>query len=123
MKVIYISGPLSTGDLIQNMRNAAEAAQTILDHGGAPYVPHLQSVTWQMFMGSRVGGVKDYDVWLPIDFEFVRRSDAVYRMPGYSWGGDREVEDAQAHGVPVFYTMSDVLMFLQRSDHANTGRS
>lgn len=110
MKVIYISGPLSTGDLIQNMRAAAEAAQRVLEHGGAPYVPHLQSVTWQMFMG---GYLKDYDTWLPIDFEFVRRSDAVLRLPGDSYGGDREVEEARRWGIPVFFEMGDVLIFLR----------
>lgn len=113
MKVVYVSGPLSTGDLIENMRAAVEVAQAVVAYGAAPYVPHLQSVTWQMFSGPRMGGIKDYGVWLPIDFEFVRRADAVYRIPGPSYGGDQETQYAEAHGIPVFYTIPALVTFLQ----------
>ena len=57
-------------------------------------------------------GTCDYEEWMAIDFEMVRRSDAVFRLPGISDGAEREVALADDLGLPVFTVMDELLEWL-----------
>ena len=43
--LVYISGPITLGDTIQNVRTALDYAEEVVRCGHTPIVPHL-SVFW-----------------------------------------------------------------------------
>lgn len=100
---VYIAGPLSgSGDREANVKNAIVAGKVCIQNGLAPLIPHLthyvdpdDSLTHQ--------------VWLAVDLPWVSVADALLRLPGQSKGADMEVERANEAGVPIFYSMHDLL--------------
>lgn len=92
---MYIAGPYSNPDPVENMHRAIKIADRLLDVC-VPLIPHL-SGTWHMV------SPKPYDVWLDLDLSLMEKCDAVYRYPGVSSGADGEVEHATKVGMPVFY--------------------
>lgn len=116
-KRVYIAGPISKGDLLENIRQAEEAFVELVRDGFAPFCPH-----WSAFAGSAVcdGFTADgrtvvagkatvasslplnHDDWLDVDLPWVAVADAVLRLPGESAGADREVALAGVFGIPVF---------------------
>jgi hypothetical protein len=104
-KLVYIAGPLTTGNQDRNVHRAVQAADMVYAMGGIPLIPHLSTV-WAMISGKD----RSYEEWLDIDFEYIRRCDALYRTPGASAGADREVEFANEIGIPVFDWISEGAM-------------
>jgi len=47
--------------------------------------------------------------WLKVDFEFIRRCDAVLRLPGESVGAEAEIAEAKRLGIPVFYSGEELI--------------
>jgi hypothetical protein len=92
---IYVSGPYNL-DPVQCTARAIDVGQVLLHAGHAPFVPHL-SHYWETLHHPN-----DYEFWMQIDLEWVRRSDVIVRVPGQSSGADREVELARELGIPVF---------------------
>jgi len=52
----------------------------------------------------------EYQFWTALDMEWVRRCDAVLRLPGDSRGADAEVKLAKECGIPVFYSINELLI-------------
>jgi len=100
-KYVYVAGPY-TGDEEANVARAIDAATVLLRAGLFPYVPHL-SHYWE------ARHAHHYEVWMELDFGWVRRCDAVLRLQGASSGADREVTLAESLGLPVFHSMESVL--------------
>lgn len=98
--IVYVAGPYSS-DPEKNTLAAMEAGHKLMDIGLSPIVPHLSH-----YMNAI--RLRDYEDWMRIDFDFVRRSDAVLRLPGASSGADREVELAISLNIPVFSSIEDV---------------
>ena len=96
---VYVSGPLSKGDVLGNVRRAVEAADELLALGHIPYVPHL-TVFWHFH------SPKPYESWMALDFAWLEVCDAVLRLPGESEGADREVDRARELGVPIYESVS-----------------
>ena len=107
-KHIYVAGPLS-GDFDGNRDRAIDAADQLLAVGLYPFVPHL-IVEWHRRHPHH------YEVWMVLDFAWIRRCDALYRMPGPSPGADREVAFAHELGLPVFHTISDVIVWAKEDE-------
>jgi len=105
-KLIYVSGPLTTGQLTANVRAALDIGKALIDRGYAVVVPHEKLLTEILHPMS-------YDEWLNYDFRIILCCDALYRMPGESHGGDEEVKFAQKNGIPV-YTSLDLLCAIER---------
>ncbi len=98
---IYVAGPYSSPDPVENTRQAILIADILLEQGHTPFVPHLNAF-WHLIRHH------SYETWMRWCLQWVRRSDAVFRIPGASPGADREVVYAAALGKPVFLTMDDV---------------
>lgn len=98
---VYVSGPISSNPKA-NALIAIEYADVLLDMGFAPYIPHL-SVFW--------GEVcpHEYEDWMKLDFAWIEVCNAVLRFPGHSPGADREIVFAEGLGIPVFYTIEDLV--------------
>lgn len=99
---VYVSGPYSKGDMALHVRNAIQAGDELLQHGYVPYVPHLSHFQHMIFP-------HDYELWLEIDFAWVKKCDALIRLPGESSGADREVELARSLGIPVYFSIQEFL--------------
>lgn len=102
MTRIYVSGPYSRGDPCINTNAAIAVGNKLMDNGLIPFIPHL-SHFWH------TATPRAYEDWMKIDFAFVEVCDALYRMPGESPGGDREVALAQSLGIPVYYDLDAVI--------------
>ena len=102
MKKVYISSPYSQGGIIYNIRLAIDAADTLLLAGFAPFCPHL-SYAWDLIYPH------SYDTWLDWCLEWVPTCDCLLRIHGASPGADTEVELAKSLGIPVYYTMCELI--------------
>lgn len=119
----YIACPLSKGDLLNNIVHATQAFANLAAAGFAPFCP-----AWSCFSGdisrirtgeddfteviasaSALGCLRTHGEWLAIDFEWVKQSDAILRLPGESKGADAECAVAFEHGIPIFETVAELI--------------
>jgi nucleoside 2-deoxyribosyltransferase len=100
---VYVAGPISNGDRLANINRAVEMGVQMFRDGLAPFVPHFDAY-WFLPEDEQV-----YEGFLEFDFAFIEVCDAVFRLPGFSPGADREVAFAAEHGIPVF-SIYDVLL-------------
>ena len=103
--VVYLAGPYSRPDPIENMHWAIKCADSLLDVC-SPLVPHITGI-WHLV------SPKPYETWLAIDRDHVAICDALYRFGGESSGADQEVEYARKIGIPVFTERGELLRFLE----------
>ena len=99
---VYIAGPIAKGPRGQNIRNAIDAGQAVLESGHAPFIPHLNQLWDIVHPGTG-------EQWLAWDFEWLMVCDALIRLPGESAGSDEEVALAESLGIPVFLGLDDFL--------------
>jgi hypothetical protein len=95
IRCVYVAGPLTGGDMLDNVRNAVEAGDRLVKSGFAPLVPHLCVLAHWICP-------RPYESWMAQDLAWVGNADAVLRLPGESSGADREVAHARKNGIPVF---------------------
>lgn len=93
--VVYIASPYSSNPE-QGVQRSVDVWHYLEQLGFHPIAPLLMH-----FMQPQPDAIRCM-VW---DLHEVRRADAVLRLPGHSPGADREVEEARAIGVPVFYSI------------------
>lgn len=103
IKYVYVSGPLTRGNVFENINKAAKAGNQLMKLGFHPMVPHL--VALQEMVVPDLG----YEDYMKMDLAWIERCDAVLRIPGESPGGDREVAYAKELGIPVFYTIDELV--------------
>ena len=103
---VYIAGPISKGDVEQNVRKACKVAGELIALGYAPLCPQLTC-----YMQSPVASFSagfDHHIWLEVDLPWVEASHAVLRIPGESKGADREVEHAKKCGIEIFHSIEEL---------------
>lgn len=101
MVAVYIASPYTKGDVWQNVRVQLDAADELMSMGYCPIVPlftHFQ----------HLHKPRNYEDWMSIDEEKVRRCDVLLRLPGESAGADREVGLATSIGIPVVYSINEL---------------
>jgi len=107
----YVAGPIQGKDgadasreaMTANAEMAIAVGQLLIQNQIAAFVPHL-SVWWDTLHPGN-----SWEAWLQLDEAWIEVADAVLRIPGESRGADREVELAIALGIPVFYSVTDLL--------------
>lgn len=99
---VYVAGPLSHGDQALNVRAALDAGKRLMDAGLHPFIPHL---SWL----SHLVHPTPYEEWLAYDLEWIKRCDALLRLPGFSPGAEREANFARFLGLPVFGDVDTLL--------------
>lgn len=107
MKKIYIASPYTVGDVAINVRRQLEAAGLLIGLGHAPFAP-LLSHFQHMF------SPQPYEKWIEIDLVWLRSCDAVLRLPGVSKGADIEVMEAIRLGLPVFNSVREIELHIER---------
>ena len=99
---VFVAGPYSKGDVAQNVKRAMDVTNDLIEHGFAPYCPHLTHFL-------HINNFQEYEKWLELDSEYLRICDVVLRLPGASNGADKEVELAQQLEIPVFTEIKALL--------------
>ena len=99
-EIIYIAAPYSS-DPERNEIIALEAADVLWERGYIPFIPHLYH-HWHGL------SPKPYEQWMEMGAAFLKRCDAVLRLPGESPGADREVEMAQGLSMPIYFGIADL---------------
>lgn len=98
MIAVYIASPYTDGDPVVNVRRSLLAANELVSYGYAPYCP-LLSHFWHFLTPH------PYTFWTTLDLEWVKRCDAVLRLPGFSAGADAELKLAVEIGKPIFFSI------------------
>ncbi len=99
---VYIASPYTVGDAGDNLRRHMQAADTLIGAGFAPFIPllyHFQHISFP----------NPYEVWMSLDLTWVKQCNYLLRLEGGSSGADREVAFAKAHGIPVFYSVEELV--------------
>lgn len=102
LRYVYVAGPITKGSPFQNVHRAILVADNLFEHGFFPFIPHLTAL-WGM-----IAGDKSFEAWLAYDEGWLARCDCLLRIDGESLGADREIAFAKEHGIPVFYSLSDL---------------
>ena len=98
---VYVAGPISTGDMFENVQRGIRAGKALLEAGLAPYVPHFDAYMFPH--GTTWNGFLEWDM------EWLAKCEALYRLAGPSAGADREVEMANDLGIPVYMQLTEQL--------------
>jgi hypothetical protein len=98
---IYIAGPYSDGDPLDNVQVAIATADTLAMLGLDVHVPHLSHFWHEYFP-------HDWSFWMELCLAALDRCDALLRLPGDSYGADIEVRHARGRGLPVFFMPDDL---------------
>ena len=103
-ETVYIAGPVSLGNWMENLRFALDAGEEIARAGFLPLVPHT-SMMWEFAHPGH-----PYQFWLyRITLPWIKKCDHLVRIPGVSKGADAEVSFAQKEGVPVYFSVEEFL--------------
>lgn len=105
--IVYTAGPLTHPDPAVRALNVAAAVavgRVLVAAGLLPFVPHTMVEPF----------ADDYEAAMRLCLAWVRRCDAVLRLPGASPGADREVALARELGLPVFASVDEVIAWEQR---------
>jgi len=101
---VYVAGPYTKGDVSRNVHNAIVTGNNLRALGFTPFIPHLTHF-WHMILEH------DIDYWYRYDLEWLGKCDALFRIPGESYGADKEVERAKELGIPVFTSFEEIGKF------------
>src|ERR1700748_1714008 len=93
---VYVAGPMTKGDYLQNVRMAIDAAQQLRDAGLYPYMPQMTTL-WHLCHH------RGYEDWMDQDFVWLEQCHVLLRLPGESSGADREMSHATKHNIPIFH--------------------
>lgn len=115
---VYVAGKLNADAVgyIKNLHRMAKFAKLVRETGRfAVYVPGND------FIEGLVDGSFEYKDYFDNSQHWLVASDAVYVCPGWetSEGTKREIETATGRGIPVFYSITDMIThFYGRSGDA-----
>jgi hypothetical protein len=106
--LVYVAGPYSSPDPVENMNRAIKIATGMRTDGVVNVIlPHLTGL-WHLVDPA------PYEDWLDYDLEIMDRCDAVYRFAGKSSGADAEVAAAHERCIPVFHDLPQLYDWARR---------
>lgn len=100
--LIYVAGPYTRPDPVENTHRAIKFAAALcdLDYIHHPFVPHL-TLLWHMVTP------RPLEYWYEFDMHMLSVCETIVRLPGESTGADAEMEQAERWGIKEvsFYDM------------------
>ncbi len=99
--LIFISGPYTHPDPVINVRNAILAGEEVLKLGHNPWIPHLNHL-WHLV------SPHPEEFWYAYDLIWLRKCDAILRLPGESKGADKEMKLAKIRGMKIFRSIGEI---------------
>jgi len=103
---VYIASPYTIGDVAVNVATNLRMASDLISLGYCPFAPLLSHFQHMMFP-------QEYEIWLNLDFEWIKVCDCLLRLEGESNGADKEVEYAKSIKLPVFYSLEELRSCLE----------
>lgn len=104
IKKVYIASSYSIGDQARNIRISMDMANLLFKNEFIPFMPLLSHFYHMVYP-------RKYNEWLDYDFTWVESCDCVLRLKGESKGADLEVEHAKINGIPVFYSIEEIIKY------------
>jgi len=101
MVKVFLSCPY-TGDEDYNLMRSIDYTNKLIALGFAVFNPLLYH-----YCDEKVR--QPYETWAHIDVEFMLVCDCVLRISGISKGADKEVRIAEMNGIPVYYSITNLL--------------
>jgi nucleoside 2-deoxyribosyltransferase len=105
-KRVYIASPYTLGDQLENVNVQMDMYSELLDLGFLPFAPLYSHYVHERHP-------KSYDAWMEVDYEWINVCDCLLRLPGESGGADLEVKHAESKGIPVFYSVEDLIKYYE----------
>ncbi len=99
---VYIASPYTIGDIAMNVKLQIDTVDQLINLGFVPFAPLYYHFQHMMHPRSS-------DDWMALDLEWLDSCDAVLRLPGASFGADREVECAESKGKPIFMDVESLI--------------
>ena len=99
---VYIASPYTKGDVAVNVKVQMDMADQLINYGFAPFVPlysHFQHMAHP----------RNHRDWMDQDLGWLVQCDYVLRLPGESAGADEEVALAVKLGIPVYYSLDELI--------------
>jgi hypothetical protein len=106
---VYVAGPISKGDLRENIRIACDAGMRLLKAGFAPLVPHATCYLDGTGEPHILPSGTTHEDWMAADLPWVSVTQCLLRLPGESVGADQEVEKARSLGIPVYFDIDTLI--------------
>jgi len=114
--MILIAGPYRSGTdddpqlMQQNLRKLETAALPIFRAGYIPVIGEWFALPLLDVAGSRYLGDEIYEeILYPIAGRIITKCDAILRLEGASKGADEDVRLATELGIPVYYSLDELL--------------
>lgn len=105
-KLVYIAGPYSKPDPVQNTNEAIRFGLQIRDaFNVAVIIPHLTLLAHMVTP-------RNIEYWYSFDLDQLDHCDALFRLRGESKGADLEVAYAEDRGIPVLHQISELQRWL-----------
>lgn len=102
MSKVYIASPYTIGSKERNVMKQISVFHILAAHGHVPFAPLLGHYVDLVYPFS-------YDFWLKWGLEWMKTCDCVLRLAGESPGADKEVAEAEKLGIPVYYSIGELL--------------
>lgn len=103
---VFISSPYQKGGIEQNLQVQIDAANDLINLGFNPLPLNLYCHPIQSKYPR-----KRYHDWIELTNEWVEKCDCLLRLPGISEGADGEVKRAEELGIPVFYSITELVLY------------
>lgn len=106
---VYIASPYTLGDVAINVKTQMDMADKLLDLGFIPFTPEY--LHFQHMMHPR-----SYEEWMEYDKVWVLTCNCLLRLEGKSSGADEEVSMAKQAGIPVFYSVEELVEYYKNKN-------
>ena len=106
---IYVAGPISNTDpcvVLKNIGEGIQASRELIKHG---YVPFCPFADFLYFFSEPRPSLEKIQI---VSIEWMKKCHAILMLPGWekSRGSLREKLIAEKKGIPIFYSIHDLLM-------------
>ncbi len=106
---VYISSPYTIGNKDLNVLRQIDMHSELMDLGFIPFTPLLVH-----YVDAYHG--RSYESWMDYDLKWIEKCTCVLRLPGESKGADIEVARAKELGIPVFYSVEELIKNYEARD-------
>ena len=100
---VYIASPYTIGDQAINVKRQIDCFEELRNLGFIPFAPLMSHF-------QHMAHPRSYESWLEWDFQWLEACDYLLRLDGESRGADLEVEHAKLKGIPIFYSVEDMVI-------------
>jgi hypothetical protein len=118
--MVYIAGPMTKGDMKENVATAMDVATNLLTEGFHVILPHLNMFLEQFWADTDTAPDKwGTEQWLEWDYHMLSLCDVVLRIEGESPGSDRETAFARGRRIPVVHAVNELIRYRQKVEGAS----